>query len=483
MASKNRTRSNSPSVTPVRARMLQRKCACGANISGGSECAECQKKTLQRASAGQAAPTMVPPVVHDVLRSPGQPLDAATRATLEPRFGHDFSRIKVHTDAKAADSARAVNALAYTVGDDVVFGRGQYRPGSEEGQRLIAHELTHTIQQAGGTGLRDSGPSERGLEGEAEAVSRAALDGQNVRVGSNAPLGLSRQPAPGADPSPAPAAVVETDPNTIDGFATGSAVISAANMAKLRIIASQILSAQKEHPYSPVRVIGHTDAQGNEGDNVALGMRRAVATRNALVGMGVPANVITTESRGQSEPVDLSGKKDSPRNRRAEVKFEAAAPPAQPAAPQVDPNPPKEPDRPTDPRKDPRFFPQPQLPPQQLPQQPVKPPYKPPPPEAPHWEKPLPPLNPALLPKSTLQRINDALDKEVNRITRAIGLPKWVQEKARDLAHTAFLKGTTAGLAAALAGLGVDAQGQKAIVTFVEAALKDNRWGGGPPTE
>jgi hypothetical protein len=89
----------------------------------------------------------VPPIVQDALRSTGQPLDPATRAFMEPRFGHDFSHVRVHTDARAAESAQAVNALAYTVGPDVVFGAGQYAPHSREGQRLLAHELTHVVQQ------------------------------------------------------------------------------------------------------------------------------------------------------------------------------------------------------------------------------------------------------------------------------------------------------------------------------------------------
>ncbi|HET7215755.1 MAG TPA: DUF4157 domain-containing protein [Terriglobia bacterium] len=85
--------------------------------------------------------------IQDVLRSPGQPLDATTRAFFEPRLGHDFSKVRVHTDAKAAESAAAVNAAAYTVGRNVVFGAGRYQPGSSAGHRLIAHELTHVLQQ------------------------------------------------------------------------------------------------------------------------------------------------------------------------------------------------------------------------------------------------------------------------------------------------------------------------------------------------
>jgi len=67
-----------------------------------------------------------------------------------PRFGHDFSRVRVHTDARAATVARSLDALAFTVGDDIAFAPGQYRPGSDEGRALLAHELTHTIQQTGG---------------------------------------------------------------------------------------------------------------------------------------------------------------------------------------------------------------------------------------------------------------------------------------------------------------------------------------------
>jgi len=103
--------------------------------------------TLQRRTSGLGGPTSVPSVVHDVLSSPGQPLDRNTRTFFEPRFGHDFSRVRVHTDGHAAESARSVNALAYTVGRHLVFGAGQYLPGTDAGRELIAHELTHVLQQ------------------------------------------------------------------------------------------------------------------------------------------------------------------------------------------------------------------------------------------------------------------------------------------------------------------------------------------------
>jgi hypothetical protein len=102
---------------------------------------------LQRSSTAPNQTSEVPAIVHDVLRSPGQPLDQATSALMESRFGHDFSQVRVHTGGDADRSALDLNAHAYTVGNNIVFGAGQYAPRTHEGLRLIAHELTHTVQQ------------------------------------------------------------------------------------------------------------------------------------------------------------------------------------------------------------------------------------------------------------------------------------------------------------------------------------------------
>lgn len=100
---------------------------------------------IEAADVGQA---VAPPIVHDVLRFPGHPLDSSARAYFEPRFAYDFSQVRVHVGEVAAKSALAVSARAYTVGRDIVFGAGQYRPGEGEGRRLLAHELTHVCQQS-----------------------------------------------------------------------------------------------------------------------------------------------------------------------------------------------------------------------------------------------------------------------------------------------------------------------------------------------
>lgn len=138
---------------PNRDGLLQRQCACGTHTIGGVECDSCRKGApakLHRTAADAQPSDRVPASVHEVLSSPGQPLDSATRSFFEPRFGRDFSDVRVHTDAKAAQSAHAVNALAYTVGTQVVFGSDQYGPHTPAGRRLLTHELTHVVQ-AGNT--------------------------------------------------------------------------------------------------------------------------------------------------------------------------------------------------------------------------------------------------------------------------------------------------------------------------------------------
>jgi hypothetical protein len=132
---------------------------------------------LQRSALGRGSVVSAPPAVHNVLNSPGRPLDAGIRASMEPRFGHDFSRVRVHADARAAESARAVDALAYTVGRDVVFGAGQYAPATAQGQKLLAHELAHVVQQGDaafqpGSALRIGAPHDI-LERQAEAAAHS----------------------------------------------------------------------------------------------------------------------------------------------------------------------------------------------------------------------------------------------------------------------------------------------------------------------
>jgi hypothetical protein len=176
----------------VPSRVLQRKCACGQH-AGGGECEQCKKKqtSLQRKSTGHAALAAVPPIVNTVLSSPGRPLDASARAYMEPRFGHDFSQVRVHTDAQAAESTRAVRALAYTVGRDIVFGSGHYVPHSSAGKRLLAHELTHVVQQSLGGASRSEG-TVHPLDGALHDSSELQAENAAERIGLAEPV----SPAP-----------------------------------------------------------------------------------------------------------------------------------------------------------------------------------------------------------------------------------------------------------------------------------------------
>lgn len=124
-------------------------CSCA---SGEGVCEECQQKqqgVVARVAESAPDTDEAPARVTDVLRLPGQPLPESARVPFERKLGHDLSAVRIHDDSAAAESASAVNALAYTLGHHIVFGVGHYAPGTEQGDRLLAHELTHTIQQGG----------------------------------------------------------------------------------------------------------------------------------------------------------------------------------------------------------------------------------------------------------------------------------------------------------------------------------------------
>ncbi|HST57093.1 MAG TPA: DUF4157 domain-containing protein [Longimicrobium sp.] len=185
-----------PAPRPV----LRRSCACGGATGPSGECESCRKKRLQRA-ASSAGPAVAPPIVHDVLRSAGAPLDAGTRAQMEPRFRHSFADVRVHADSTAAESARAVGAHAYAVGPHVVFGAGRYAPGSAEGRRLIAHELAHVVQQRGSASASiqpklEVGAADHPAEREADLAARAVAGDAAVPALAGRGAVLRRQTPP-----------------------------------------------------------------------------------------------------------------------------------------------------------------------------------------------------------------------------------------------------------------------------------------------
>ncbi|MBS0150787.1 MAG: DUF4157 domain-containing protein [Nitrospira sp.] len=217
---------------------LQRQCACGTHMMGGGQCAECQKKKMgvggrplqtklaisepgdayeqeadrvadqvmqmsptglssrrksgmtqpliqRRATAGATGLAEASPSVHGVLNSPGQSLEPVLRQDMEHRFNHDFSQVRVHTDGAAVRSAREVNAHAYTVGHHVVFARGAYSSDTPTGQHLLAHELTHVVQQeVSGSSGSHSAPQilQRFGSEEHVRIGSVALPGRDVLI-------------------------------------------------------------------------------------------------------------------------------------------------------------------------------------------------------------------------------------------------------------------------------------------------------------
>jgi hypothetical protein len=145
---------------------MQSKAAAELSGHAMTPAVRVQTKSTHAGDTGGAAARAS---VHDVLRSTGQPLDAATRAFMEPRFGQDFGGVRVHADARAAESARSVRARAYTVGQHVAFRTDSYRPGTPAGQHLLAHELAHVVQQS-----RAGGPA--GLHRQVDQASPAEDD-------------------------------------------------------------------------------------------------------------------------------------------------------------------------------------------------------------------------------------------------------------------------------------------------------------------
>ena len=192
----NAMRITRPTPTATTPGWLQRKCACGSAAGKSGSCSDCERKKMlglqtqlavgsaddvyereadrvatqvagpapqtvdglapriQRLSATPSASSMdVPASVDATLASGGSPLEPALRGDLERRFGHGFSQVRVHADARADQSAREVDANAYTVGRHIAFAAGRFAPQTSEGRRLLAHELTHVVQQGGGLAL------------------------------------------------------------------------------------------------------------------------------------------------------------------------------------------------------------------------------------------------------------------------------------------------------------------------------------------
>ena len=254
-----------------------------------------------------------PPVVGEVLRSTGQALNDDTRVRMEQRLGSNFSQVRVHTDARAAQSAAAVDALAYTVGRDIEFGEGRYAPHSASGQRLLAHELAHVVQQRGAA--RHSAPDLRigaahdAHEAAADRTAQAALPGGVATSPMPATAGavLQRQPVPAGTPQVVPTLNLPTA-----GIELAADEAISADNPKLVDLASSFRRADGAGSSARIAISAalsegaKLSSAGEQAERSRLS-GRMLRIRDALAALGVPKERIdlsaptaySTSARGQ----------------------------------------------------------------------------------------------------------------------------------------------------------------------------------------
>lgn len=297
------------SAQPTSGAVLQRRCACGQPIMAGGECAACRKKRVERERSGRLqrravtdhAPEVAPPIVYDVLRSPGRPLDEGTRGFMESRFGHDFSGVRVHTDARAGQSARAVNAHAYTVGQDVVFGVGQYRPRTSAGQRLLAHELAHTVQQENTPSLMRSdlqvAPASNIYEQQADRAADSVAQGKPVPPDLSPATAPAVQRACGAAAigTPAGCTPLTSDPvgELILFTPNCDTFVSPAEQTRVEEFADSVTATDK------VKVHGFASLDGPADYNDHLSCARALTAAGILRARGIAPGQIEVFKHGE----------------------------------------------------------------------------------------------------------------------------------------------------------------------------------------
>ena len=255
---------------------IQRSCA---NCRKGLEqsriqrlCSKCEEELHRKPSEPLSSPEIPSSVQAQIngLRSGGEPLPETVRTFFEPRFGRDFGDVRIHSGPSAARAAQSISARAYTLGRDMVFGSGQYQPDSIEGKRLLAHELTHVVQQ--------------GAAGSTRLQRQAIL--------SEAPAGLNARCRLIAD---APAASSGLDFLFAEGDSTFTP--TAAETASL---ANFINRWHLAGSFEDILVQGFASNDGDQGFNWTLSCQRAEALRDALTARGISAARITTQAHGRS---------------------------------------------------------------------------------------------------------------------------------------------------------------------------------------
>jgi hypothetical protein len=325
-------------ITPFIGHPVQR-CSCGKSSNSSEECAECKSKALSRypATSARSRADLAPPIVHEVLSAQGQPLNSAIRNFMEPRFGVDFSGVRIHTDPKAAESARAVDAMAYTVGRDVVVGSGQYTPASGAGLRILIHELTHVVQQ--GAAARHNPPANQSL-----AIRSSVSSIQRITSGMESGIlqrkcevfsypgrtaGVSTVPGKSCVDDQGVTGITAAVPYLFDHFAESDSTLSARHRRQIAAVQSGLT------PTDSVEVHGYASCDGTPDFNLDLSCTRAEAVASAL-GSGATPFAGTMQKFAHGETDEFGTSLEA--NRRVIVKVTHAAP-SPPTPPPTPPTP------------------------------------------------------------------------------------------------------------------------------------------------
>ena len=298
---------------------------------GGRTCppGTCDHDDEVRRHAAGTAPGIAPQIVRQVLQSPGSPLPTSARRDAEQRLGHDFGNVHVHADARAVESARAVGAHAYTVGNHVVFGAGRFAPSTSSGRHLLLHELVHTVQQAGSgaevarSSLHISTPADP-AEHEAERIATAALHGEELsRFPATAspflaqPHGQLQRQADISQAPPGLPCILATGAGHLAGsnvmFDISSSILTGPGRAAVAAFASRWVA---DGSRDDVMVDGWASSDGAQSLNWRLSCDRAEAVKAELIARGVPSARITTLAHGESTEFSAG---DLTANRRAVI--------------------------------------------------------------------------------------------------------------------------------------------------------------------
>jgi outer membrane protein OmpA-like peptidoglycan-associated protein len=424
--------------------------------------------TGQRAALRRALrPTQAVPA------DPGRPLSPQERAPFEAGLGKDLSAVRLHAGAEAASLAETLEASAYSVGEHVVLGAGAPGPETPAGRRLLAHELAHVAQPvAGDAGHGVSQPGDAS-EREAQQAADAVVRGERARV-ATAGAPIQRQPAPGAgapesagdtlleNASPFLAAALGS--TTLDNFDTGKSDLKPEHKKNLASTAHNIQVLMRKYGNSTVAIVGYADTVGKDENNLALGQARAGAVKQALVDLGLPESILSTDSKGEGAPQAVKTKDKVPnaKNRRVEVLFRPEASPVGSVLPPVQPAPPATAPPADPPAKKPIDFT-------------YHPKIDPPDPThlPPDFYKPIPPLPKGLGPKSVLDVLGEkVLDPVIDKV--AGGLSKETRDKIKQAARDGVATGLSKGARAAAEAAGVkDSNALDAIEKAVDAAIQE----------